>query len=1032
MLPREGGDVIEPRAIDVSSGATDAASWTSAAAPGATATVAADAGALRFDFALAGHGAWAITRRELAITLPPHSVVTLRIRGVAAPAELQVKLVDATGANVWWWRRDAFVPPRAVETIVLRRASLAFAWGPRSGGDPDRLGAVELAVASDAGAAGTWWIESLRIEPREAFAGPPEPLRVTASSCAPGNEPMRALEPEPSTSWCAAPDDPAPALDLDLGALREWGGLVVTFAGEAAPAHRVLASADGSAWTTLLDAPAGGAASAWLRTGEADARFVRLALGEPRPVSHVEVVPIELAVSPARWAAARAKAAPRGRHPRHLLDENAYWIVVGGDGDTRKGLLGADGALELDFEGQTVEPFLWTGERLLSWADVDAEASLVEGSLPIPSVTWRADGLRRAARERGDREAEASALVARYAVSNEGTAARRARLFLAVRPFQVSPVWQSLNMQGGIARIERLACHASRVRIDAARTVAAVSVPDGFGAAGAHEGLAALAQGALPLRTAIVDPIGFAEGAFAFDLALAPGASESIWIAAPLFDATPALPAGLARAEANRWGEARLAEATERWHARLAPIPLALPKCAAAFEESLRASIAWILVNREGPRIQPGPRCYRRSWIRDGTLTGTAIAEMGFAEEAKRFLRWYAPFQQADGFVPCAVDHRGVDRAIEHDSHGQLAWGVVELFRLTRDESFLRALWPHVLGAVATIERLRATRLGDAFRDDVRRGLLPESISHEGYASNPAHSYWDDLFAVRGLADAAWAAAELGDGDESERIAALCGAMRRDLHASIERSMAQHGIDFVPGAAELGDFDPTSTAIALDPCGEGERLPRAALERTFERYWQELDARRRGAAPNDAYTPYEVRNAVALLRLGWKARAVEQLAWLIGDQRIPPWRAWPEVTTQNPRAPRFLGDLPHGWVASSFVRSVRRLVVYEADDGRSLVLGAGLPEAWVRESPGVVGRGMPTHFGALDCAFVATGEREVRVALGGSCAPPGGVTIESPCVAPLREVVADGAAHSPSDPRRVRLASMPREVVLRY
>ena len=74
----------------------------------------------------------------------------------------------------------------------------------------------------------------------------------------------------------------------------------------------------------------------------------------------------------------------------------------------------------------------------------------------------------------------------------------------------------------------------------------------------------------------------------------------------------------------------------------------------------------------------------------------------------------------------------------------------------------------------------------------------------------------------------------------------LARELRRDLHASIEASMRKHGIEFVPGAAELGDFDPTSTAIALDPCGEGERLPRAALLHTFERYWQELDARRIG------------------------------------------------------------------------------------------------------------------------------------------------------------------------------------------
>jgi hypothetical protein len=40
---------------------------------------------------------------------------------------------------------------------------------------------------------------------------------------------------------------------------------------------------------------------------------------------------------------------------------------------------------------------------------------------------------------------------------------------------------------------------------------------------------------------------------------------------------------------------------------------------------------------------------------------------------------------------------------------------------------------------------------------------VPESISHEGYASQPRHSYWDNFFVLRGLKDAAAMAAVLGE-----------------------------------------------------------------------------------------------------------------------------------------------------------------------------------------------------------------------------------------------------------------------------
>jgi hypothetical protein len=244
--------------------------------------------------------------------------------------------------------------------------------------------------------------------------------------------------------------------------------------------------------------------------------------------------------------------------------------------------------------------------------------------------------------------------------------------------------------------------------------------------------------------------------------------------------------------------------------------------------------------------------------------------------------------------------------------------------------------------------------------------------------------------------------------------------------------MDRHGIDFLPGSVELGDFDPTSTAIAFDPCAEDGRLPRTALERTFERYWQEFEARRDGVRHWDAYTPYEIRNVVALLRLGWKERALALLAWLVEDQRPRGWRQWPEVSTRDPRTPRFLGDLPHGWVASSFVRGLRRLLVDERRDEGVLVVAAGVPEAWVRGAPGVRLRGLPTHYGRLDLDLCAEGEDRVRVAFGGSCRPPGGFLLASPFARPLREVWVDGRARAAGDPQRVVLLDVPREVVLVY
>ena len=1019
--------------------------WRAHASAGSRAGLAVEAGVgrpdLRFGFELSGHGAWAIARRDVALVLPAHWVMVLALRGTGGPAELQVKLVDESGANVWWWRWPDFAPPARSRQLNLRAASLELAWGPRGGSEPDRLGALEIAVASDRGASGTLWIEALRLEPRLPARGPLRPQAARASSEQRGRGAACVLDGDVRTSWLPDPDDPRPWLEIDLGERRECGGVTMDLAeGEAgapaqrdsaAPAARLLGSDDAVTWTPLARLPGGAARRRWLRA-EAEARWLRveLAPGTGCGLARVAVVPIELAVSPARFAASRAREAPRGRYPRHLLGEQGYWALVSADGDTRKGLLGEDGALEVGVESFILEPFLWIDERLYTWADGARRASLAERSLPVPSVDWTAAGLRARVTAFSDGPAGASTLVARYTLENPGGTLRRARLFLGIRPYQVTPAWQNLQLAGGVSPITSLELEAGRVRVGGHRDVVVVTAASGFGAADAEEGLSALAAGLLPARSRIEDPTGFAEAALAFDLELEPGASRDVVVAVPLFDATPPPPADLAGEAAAAWAVARHAALLAGWRERLAELPIALPASAAPFEESLRAGIAWILCNREGPRIQPGPRCYRRAWIRDGALTGAALAEWGFADEARAFLRWYAPYQYADGRVPCAVDHRGADPVPEHDSHGELIWAVVELYRLTGDRAFLAELWPHVAAAAGAIAALRAECSGETWRDSPCFGLLPESISHEGYSSQPVHAYWDDFFAVRGLADAAEAAHLLDDGASATRFAALRDAMRRDLHASIHACMERHGIDFVPGAVELGDYDPTSTAIAFDPCDEARHLSRAALERTFARYWRELEARRRGESQAEAYTPYEIRNASALLALGWKERAVSLLEGFIADQRPPAWRQWPEVSTRDPRAPRFLGDLPHGWVASSFARALRRMLAWEDHEAGTLVVAAGIPEAWAREAPGVRVRGLPTHFGPLDLVLEPAGEGALRVRIGGGCRPPGGVVLASPLVAPLREIAEGGRTRPARDPRHVVLQTLPADLVL--
>ncbi|MEO6102735.1 MAG: coagulation factor 5/8 type domain-containing protein, partial [Pseudoxanthomonas sp.] len=216
----------------------------------------------------------------------------------------------------------------------------------------------------------------------------------------------------------------------------------------------------------------------------------------------------------------------------------------------------------------------------------------------------------------------------------------------------------------------------------------------------------------------------------------------------------------------------------------------------------------------------------------------------------------------------------------------------------------------------------------------------------------------------RGYKDAADVAGWLGKRQDAARMAASRDQFRDDLYASITATTQAHAIDFIPGSAELGDLDPTSTTIAMAPGGEQGRLPADLLDNTFERYWLEFEQRRDGAREWKDYTPYEWRNVAAFVRLGWRERAWEAVQFFFKDRAPQPWNQWAEVVSRTPRKPFFVGDLPHAWVASDFVRSALDMFAYSREVDESIVLGAGIPVDWL-DGKGVAISGLRTPYGKL-------------------------------------------------------------------
>jgi len=983
------------RALEVS---LDAAVW-SAVAAGEARLVLSSAStggrpALRLDFDFKGGAGFVVARCPVQYEVTEEYTVAFRLRGAGRINSLEIKLVDASGQNVWRHVHENLQPPARWRRFRIDSRAFEFAWGPASGDVAKHLGAIELAVVAGDGGAGTLWVSDLRIEDHPS----PTDARASASSALPGFDAAEALA---GSGWIPSPDDAHPWIALDFTEARTLGGLIIDWRdGAPASGFRVRVSSHGQRWRTVYTTARAGGARSYVYLPNLKTRVLRLELNAPSAGAFLEPQSFEFSRSIEAFWYRIARREPRAWYPRWLHREQTLWTPIGSANGTQCALMNEEGAVEVAPGSCSIEPMVVVDGRLFGWADVVQKQELADDVLPVPSASWETATWRLCIQS----EATPSGVVRlRYRLENCSDRSLSARLLVLVRPFQVTPPWQRVGAIGGVSLVHDLAWEAGALRVNDAIAVVPTIAPSGAAATTFDEGFVALrlaGNDRKPAATRVHDARGFASAALAFDLTLDARAAAERTV--------ECLPATASLA---------IAQPAFDWSKEL---PLAQWLGSGSAVDAIRAALtatAHILVTRSGPALQPGPRRYARSWIRDGTIMGAALSRMGHVKEAIEFIRWYAPHQRADGFVPCCVDRNGPDWLVEHDSHGQLIVAIADCHRFAADAQFLVECWPFVVKAVGCIEAL----LDES-------GLLPVSVSHEGYLAQPVHSYWDDFWALRGLRDAVDLANEIEDRDAAARWRGAARRFAAALLESIERTRAAHALDFIPGSVEWADFDPTATANAIAFLDVAEGLDSKAVQRTFDRYLADWRRRRSGELEWVNYSPYEIRIIGALVRLGRREDALELLRFFLSDRRPLAWNQWPEIAWRDRRAPAHVGDLPHAWVAAEYVLALRSLFAYERANERRLVVAAGLAPEWTIGA-GVQVRDMPTLYGSLSYSARALDERTFRCEIG-----PGvraRIEVRPPVSGRLIGVSVDGKAHHEFDAQSVSIASTPAEVVFR-
>lgn len=461
-----------------------------------------------------------------------------------------------------------------------------------------------------------------------------------------------------------------------------------------------------------------------------------------------------------------------------------------------------------------------------------------------------------------------------------------------------------------------------------------------------------------------------------------------------------------------------------------------LPQPVAHLADHFRQCRSQLLILSDHGEIHPGPTVYDSFWIRDSSVEATACSLVGDAALAERQLGTHYPlkFNRGSGRIgPCAEygfyggPHERDDR--EWDSNGQALWAIGRFDRTHgRSTAFGAKLYtPYVIDGARWLRDNR-----DQY------GLLHSGWSAEHLGERDKPHYWDDLWGIAGLYEAARLAERIGAPDVPE----LWGAfddLKRATAASVRWVLAEQRRrgeweTYIPtGPGDVGRLDSTMIGAAafFHPLrlhmGSklGEDIDRAARWTLDTMYAHFVTGGYRHEAAWNTYGPYlTTQLAHAYLLSGDVERMDALLGWIVGaslprtEERAVALGAWNEqhafpVASDFREVPSrhwYMGDIPHGWAAAEYLLLIRDILFFEADEDRDphLYIAPGVRPHWVPDGASVAVDDAPNLFGA-PFGYRLThdaGGRKVTVDI---TRAPERVRYVYPCrFGPVRAVTADG------------------------
>lgn len=773
-----------------------------------------------------------------------------------------------------------------------------------------------------------------------------------------------------------------------------------------------------------------------------------------------------------------------------------YWSMVGVKDARQESLIGQAGEIEPVYERYAVCFFVLAGgelhlpQRLEAGGGVPAlEQGRQDGYLPVLHTTYRPPlGVevrqRTLATTVGLRQR--SVVLNRWVVRPSGAGPRVGSLGVAVIPVKPS----------GFVRHDRAGRYLADSTLSFLRYLPAErrletnttggpmfdSAPASFGLYGNPDGswdpdhyladnpfiALVTGRGLNGADTASDSVAGLCSAAFLWPFDLSGGGEFTLDLRLPVDDFRGAGDfAELAAVAANDLEAANLGF----WRSKLtgSGLQATLPPVVAHLGDLYRSCRADLLILADDGAIHPGPTIYDSFWIRDSSVEAVACALAGDTGLASTQLGQHhlAAFNSgferigpvsAHGFF--GREHERNDQ--EWDANGEALWALGRFDRIQGGAAAFgaRVYFPYVLEGARWIRDNRS-----AF------GLLPSGWSAEHIGDKGQPHYWDDLWGLGGLYEAARLAERIGAAERAELWAAF-DDLRAATAASIRWVLGEQrrrGVweTFVPtGPGDVGRLDSTMIGALcyFHPTRlyYGAKLGAdvdAAFRFTLETIWSHfVTGGFRHDAAWHAYGPYlTLQLAHAFLLLGDLDRMDTCLGWAVGnaafarvsrqDGSAQDWPvtsgAWNEQhaypiasrLAEIPVSWWYMGDIPHGWAAAEFTLLVRDMLFFETgeDDDPQVYLSPGVLPRWLRGDGGhqVTVRDAPTIFGTPFGYTLRHDEADRRVVID-IPAPLPGVRYVYVCrFDGVVTAVADGVTVS-VDGADVRLPAGTRHAEIRY